>query len=82
MFPLPRFVRWMLSLAGLSLIVLSLLRLVTWQIFGHGQVSLAQASPAFWLGLRFDARIVGAVLLPTHKLIWPCEEACPLSVSV
>jgi phosphoglycerol transferase MdoB-like AlkP superfamily enzyme len=68
MFPLPRFVRWLLSLAGLSLIVLSLLRLVTWQIFGHGQLSLAQAAPAFWLGLRFDARIVAAVLLPVLLL--------------
>ena len=68
MFPLPRFVRWLLSLAGLSLIALSLLRLVTWQIFGHGQLSLAQAAPAFWLGLRFDARIVAAGLLPVLLL--------------
>ena len=68
MFPLPRFVRWLLTLAGVSLIALSLLRLVTWQIFGHGQVSLAQAAPAFWLGLRFDARTVAAVLLPVLLL--------------
>jgi hypothetical protein len=68
MFPLPRFGRWLLTLAGLSLIALSLLRLVTWQIFGHGQLSLAQAAPAFWLGLRFDARIVAAGLLPVLLL--------------
>ncbi len=68
LFPLPRLVRWILTLAGISLISLSLLRLVTWLIFNQGQLSFAQAAPAFWLGLRFDARVVAAVLLPVLLL--------------
>ena len=68
MLPLPRIVRWVLALAGISLLTLSLLRLVTWQIFNQGQLSFSQAVPAFVLGLRFDARVVAAVLLPVLLL--------------
>ena len=53
----------MLSLAVFFLAVMTLLRAGTYVAFGSGQGSLAQAWPAFVLGLRFDLRVVASVLL-------------------
>jgi phosphoglycerol transferase MdoB-like AlkP superfamily enzyme len=64
MLPPPRLIRWLFALAGGMLFILSVLRLGTWAVFNPGEVTLGQALPAFWLGLRFDARVVAAVILP------------------
>lgn len=47
---------------------MALLRLGTYLAFDHGPVSGAQAVAAFWLGLRFDARVVASILLPLLAL--------------
>ncbi len=43
---------------------MTLVRIATLVTFARGSVSLTEAAPALWLGLRFDARIVAALLLP------------------
>jgi phosphoglycerol transferase MdoB-like AlkP superfamily enzyme len=57
----PRLIRWIASLAVFFLIALTLLRVGTYLSFNHDR---GPAWAAFWLGARFDARIVAAVLLP------------------
>ena len=64
MLPVPRLIRWILVLAALSLGVLSGLRVAVWIAFNDSNLTLAEALPAFWLGVRFDARVVAGVLLP------------------
>ena len=64
MLPVPRLIRWILVLAALSLGVLSGLRVAVWIAFNYSNLTLAEALPAFWLGVRFDARVVAGVLLP------------------
>jgi phosphoglycerol transferase MdoB-like AlkP superfamily enzyme len=48
----------------LFLVVMTLLRLVTHLIAAREALPVDQAVPAFWLGLRFDGRVVALVLLP------------------
>ena len=55
--------RWGFALAGLWLFTLTALRLATYLVFNQEEISGAQAWPAFWLGLRFDLRVTGCVLL-------------------
>lgn len=64
MLPVPRLIRWILVLAALSLMLLSGLRVAVWIVFNDSHLTWAEALPAFWLGLRFDARVVAGVLLP------------------
>ena len=64
MLPVPRLIRWILVLAALSLGVLSGLLVAVWIAFNDSNLTLAEALPAFWLGVRFDARVVAGVLLP------------------
>jgi hypothetical protein len=64
MLPVPRLIRWILVLAALSLGVLSGLRVAVWIAFNDSNLTLAEALTAFWLGVRFDARVVAGVLLP------------------
>ena len=61
--PAPRLLRWVLSLAVFYLTVMSLLRVGTYLTFKHEAVTWAQALPAFLLGWRYDARVVGAAML-------------------
>jgi len=44
------------------------MRCVTYFVFVEGSDSLRQVWPAFWLGFRFDARVVAAALLPLVAL--------------
>jgi len=60
--------RWLGSLAVFFLVVMTLLRFVTHTAFLRDGLSLVQAGPAFWLGLRYDARDVAAGLLPVLML--------------
>ena len=61
LFPSCRVCRWVLALAGLFLAVLSGLRWAAQSVIAGGE---APAGAAFLLGLRFDARVVAAMLLP------------------
>ena len=65
LFPSCRVCRWVLALAGLLLAVLSGLR---WAGQGWIAGGGAPAGAAFLLGLRFDARVVAAILLPVLLL--------------
>ena len=64
-FPSCRVCRWVLALAGLLLAALSGLRWASQGLFAGGE---APAGAAFLLGLRFDARVVAAILLPVLLL--------------
>jgi phosphoglycerol transferase MdoB-like AlkP superfamily enzyme len=64
MLPIPRLIRWIASIAGLLLVVMAIARVVTYFAFVHERVPLTHAWPAFWLGLRFDGRVVASAMLP------------------
>ncbi|MBK8953404.1 MAG: hypothetical protein IPM85_15230 [Chitinophagaceae bacterium] len=56
-----RFIRWMLLTGSFFLTLMSLLRLVFHLVFI--QAGETGFSRAFWIGFRFDARVVGILLL-------------------
>ncbi len=64
MLPAPRLIRWIGSLAVLFLAMMMLARIGTYFAFAHERVPLSQAWAGFWLGLRFDARVVASAMLP------------------
>ena len=66
--PVPRLIRWIVSLAVVFLVVMSLLRVGLYLMYTHDRLPLAQSWPAFWLGLRFDLRIVASAMLPLFVL--------------
>ncbi len=59
MLPIPRLIKWILFLDIFFLTLMFALRLGTWLIFKTDQVSFHESVPAFFLGFRYDARIVG-----------------------
>jgi hypothetical protein len=59
-----RLVRWVLALAVLLLVVLSLLRGATYFLFNYGDADRAAVGAALLLGARFDLRVVAGVALP------------------
>jgi phosphoglycerol transferase MdoB-like AlkP superfamily enzyme len=63
MLPAPRLIRWVVSLAVFFLIVMTLLRAGTYLAFARDRVPLAQTWTSFWLGFRFDARVVASAML-------------------
>ncbi|MEY4938510.1 MAG: hypothetical protein RIQ93_245 [Verrucomicrobiota bacterium] len=68
MLPPPRSIRWIISLAVFFLAAMAVMRLGAYYAFSANQVTLSRAWPAFWLGFRFDARVVAAALLPALLL--------------
>jgi len=62
--PVPRLLRWIFTLALFLLAVMTLLRVGTYLAFVHERVPLAQVWVGFWLGFRFDARVVASAMLP------------------
>ena len=64
MTPVPRLLRWIFTLALFLLAVMTLLRVGTYLVFVQERVPLAQAWVGFWLGFRFDARVVASAMLP------------------
>lgn len=60
----PLLIRWIVFLAIFLLAVMTALRVGTYVAFHHRQLTLVEAAPAFWLGWRFDARVVASALLP------------------
>lgn len=61
--PAPRLIRWILSLAAFYLGVMTLLRIGTHVAMKRDALGWAQAWPAFWLGWRYDARVVASAML-------------------
>lgn len=64
MTPVPRLIRWIISLAVFFLVVMTLLRAGTYFAFVRERLPLAQSWAGFWLGLRFDGRIIASAMLP------------------
>lgn len=60
---LPSLVRWILSIGLIFLILFTLMRLGMYLFFNKQGFSLAGAADAFFLGLRFDLRIISLLLL-------------------
>ncbi len=60
----PRLIRWIVSLGLFFLGIMTLLRLGAYLAFSRELVPFAEAEPAFWLGLRFDVRVVAGAMLP------------------
>jgi glucan phosphoethanolaminetransferase (alkaline phosphatase superfamily) len=59
-------------LAGFFLLVLGVLRVGTYLAFKHDTAALAEAWPAFALGVRFDLRVVASAMLVLVALgAWP-----------
>ena len=64
----PRLIRWLVSLAIFFLVVMTVLRVITYVALMRDRLPLDQAWAGFWLGGRFDARIVASALLPVLAL--------------
>lgn len=64
----PRSIRWIIYLAGFFLGVMGLMRLAVYYAFSANQLALTGAGPAFWLGFRFDVRVIAAAALPALVL--------------
>jgi phosphoglycerol transferase MdoB-like AlkP superfamily enzyme len=62
--PATRLSRWLIFLAGFFLTGMTLLRVGTYLGFNHENTTSSLPWAAFWLGLRFDARVVASLLLP------------------
>jgi phosphoglycerol transferase MdoB-like AlkP superfamily enzyme len=61
---IPRLFRWMALLAGFFLVLMSALRAGLYLTLDRTTMPLSQAGPAFWLGARFDFRMIASALLP------------------
>ena len=64
MLQVPRLIRWIGSLALFFLVVMTLLRVGTFFTLDRANLPASQLGPAFWLGFRFDARVIASALLP------------------
>ena len=69
MLPVPRLIRWIISLSVVFLVVMTVMRVGTYFAFVGQRVPLSDAWPAFGLGFRFDARIVASAMLPLLVLV-------------
>jgi hypothetical protein len=68
----PRLIRWIVTLAAFYLAAMSLGRVVAYGASGHDPLPWSQVLPAFWLGWRYDARVVAAAMLVLLALGgWP-----------
>ncbi|MBC7851599.1 MAG: sulfatase-like hydrolase/transferase [Chitinophagaceae bacterium] len=61
---LHRLTRWILSIALLFLVTMTLMRLGFYLLFNKQGNGIASLAGSFFLGLRFDLRIVAVVVLP------------------
>lgn len=56
---LPRYMRWLVFIALVFLVLMSLARLILYLSHKSPQQTFGYSFPAFWLGLRYDLRDVG-----------------------
>ena len=64
MLPVPRLIRWIGCLTVVLLTAMTAARVVTYLAFVQERAPLSQSWAGFWLGLRFDARVVAGAMLP------------------
>jgi phosphoglycerol transferase MdoB-like AlkP superfamily enzyme len=60
---LPRLIRWILSTGFIFLVLMMLFRLALYFFFNKQGHSAEQVLSSFWLGLRFDLRMVCVIML-------------------
>jgi phosphoglycerol transferase MdoB-like AlkP superfamily enzyme len=60
---LPQLIRWILTIGFFFLVLMTLMRMVLYMFFNNHGFSLATVSDSFLLGLRFDLRTIGLMLL-------------------
>lgn len=60
---LPRLIRWILWTGFIFLVLMTLFRLGLYLFFNKQGHSAGQVLPSFWLGLRFDLRIVCVIMV-------------------
>src|SRR4030095_10454985 len=60
---IPRIVRWTLSTGLLFLVVLTIMRICLFLFFNRQSHSFGDLIPSFFLGLRFDLRMVCVLML-------------------
>ena len=60
---IPKTLRWVISIAGLLLLVFTLMRFGLYLAFNKQGNSFSELFGAFWLGLRFDLRVVAVISL-------------------
>jgi phosphoglycerol transferase MdoB-like AlkP superfamily enzyme len=63
MHKIPRYIRWIGSLAVFFLVWMMLMRCVAWWYFKPAGLSFAGGWQVLWMGFRFDAREVGILCL-------------------
>ncbi len=61
---IPRLVRWIGLLAAFYLVLMSLLRVGLYLTLDRATMPWSQVGPAFWLGARFDFRVIASAMLP------------------
>ncbi|MFT3822472.1 MAG: sulfatase-like hydrolase/transferase [Chitinophagaceae bacterium] len=60
---LPKLIRWILSVGLIFLVVFTLMRIGLFSFFSRQNYSLGDVKDAFFLGLRYDLRIISLVLI-------------------
>jgi len=60
---IPKLVRLLAALALFLTVLLAVFRAIAVAVFGRPDDSLEALGPIFWLGFRFDARVVSGILL-------------------
>ncbi|MBI2729968.1 MAG: sulfatase-like hydrolase/transferase [Sphingobacteriales bacterium] len=64
MMKIPRIIKWVSLLFLLLIALMTILRLLFFYYYNPQHLSFFPNTDAFWLGIRFDARIVSIILLP------------------
>jgi phosphoglycerol transferase MdoB-like AlkP superfamily enzyme len=60
---MPRYIRWLLFIALVFLLLMSIARITLFFVFKTSGQSVVRVLPAFWLGLRYDLRDVGILFV-------------------
>jgi phosphoglycerol transferase MdoB-like AlkP superfamily enzyme len=63
MYKIPATLRYALAVFGLLLVVMTAARLFSWMSFRLPSTAEAGMFPAFWLGIRYDARVCAIIVL-------------------
>jgi phosphoglycerol transferase MdoB-like AlkP superfamily enzyme len=63
-FFLPRIIKWVLLLFVFCTVILSAFRLIFFYHFQSSGITFKDSLLSFWLGIRYDARLVAIILVP------------------
>ena len=69
---LPKLIRFVSASILLSLCILTILRIIFWAVFNESYNALSNAVllKSFWLGFRFDLRLILIINLPVFFISW------------